>query len=458
MSIGEDRIRNFRSLTQFSNHEEALNLLKKLASHVIPIMNNRNWRVGSLEEFLPDQANLLGINVNHGQKICIRLRPHYNQSRFYDFDHLIETMLHELTHIKFGPHDSSFYNLLDELNDEYDVLLTQGFTGGGFFSDGKRVGEGISHNVSPALARQKALEAAEKRRKTERIMTNGGRRLGGSSGGYGLPTRELAAMAAERRTRDNFWCGSEQNRSGIKKPTVGSTTTRPDVKATTSKSSPIGSQWTCSQCTFINRPMALQCDVCLAERPLDNGTSSYLPEPVIKKPTVGSTTTRPNVKATTSKSSPIGSQWTCSQCTFINRPMASQCDVCLTERPLDNGTSSYLPEPVIKKPTVGSTTTRPNVKATTSKSSPIGIPTEKLPGMKGSQWTCSQCTFINRPMASQCDVCLTERPPDNDTSSYLPEPDVDDLISDAFHWDCPKCTFRNTPDIIICLGCDYLKN
>ncbi|PKC75495.1 WLM-domain-containing protein [Rhizophagus irregularis] len=320
-------------------------------------MNNRNWRVGSLEEFLPDQANLLGINVNHGQKICIRLRPHYNQSRFYDFDHLIETMLHELTHIKFGPHDSSFYNLLDELNDEYDVLLTQGFTGGGFFSDGKRVGEGISHNVSPALARQKALEAAEKRRKTERIMTNGGRRLGGSSGGYGLPTRELAAMAAERRTRDNFWCGSEQNRSGIKKPTVGSTTTRPDVKATTSKSSPIGSQ------------------------PLDNGTSSYLPEPVIKKPTVGSTTTRPNVKATTSKSSPIG-----------------------------------------------------------------------------SQWTCSQCTFINRPMASQCDVCLTERPPDNDTSSYLPEPDVDDLISDAFHWDCPKCTFRNTPDIIICLGCDYLKN
>ncbi|PKK72393.1 WLM-domain-containing protein, partial [Rhizophagus irregularis] len=327
---------------------------------VIPIMNNRNWRVGSLEEFLPDQANLLGINVNHGQKICIRLRPHYNQSRFYDFDHLIETMLHELTHIKFGPHDSSFYNLLDELNDEYDVLLTQGFTGGGFFSDGKRVGEGISHNVSPALARQKALEAAEKRRKTERIMTNGGRRLGGSSGGYGLPTRELAAMAAERRTRDNFWCGS--------------------------------------------------------------------------------------------------SQWTCSQCTFINRPMASQCDVCLTERPLDNGTSSYLPEPVIKKPTVGSTTTRPNVKATTSKSSPIGIPTEKLPGMKGSQWTCSQCTFINRPMASQCDVCLTERPPDNDTSSYLPEPDVDDLISDPFHWDCPKCTFRNTPDIIICLGCDYLKN
>ncbi|RGB41849.1 WLM domain-containing protein [Rhizophagus diaphanus] len=489
MSIGEVRIGNFRSLTQFPNHEEALNLLKKLASHVKPIMDKRNWRVGSLEEFLPNQENLLGVNVNHGQIIRIRLRPHNHQSRFYDFDHLIGTMLHELTHIEFGPHDSSFYKLLDELNDEYDILLAQGFTGDGFFSDGKRVGEGISHNVSPALARQKALEAAEKRRKTERIMTNGGRKLGGGSGGYGLTTRELAAMAAERRIRDNFWCGNEQNRSGIKKPTVGSTTTRPNVKATTSKSSPIrippeklpgmkGSQWTCSQCTFINRPMASQCDVCLAERPSDNGTSSYLPEPVIidvggrsgtKKPTVGSTTTRPNGKATIGippEKLPgmKGSQWTCSQCTFTNRPMASQCDVCLAERPPDNDTSSYLPEPVIiddgdrsgiKKSTVGSTTTRPNVEAT------IRIPTETLPGMKGSQWTCSQCTFINRPMASQCDACLAERPSDNDTSSYSPEPviiDDGDFFSDPFRWDCPKCTFRNAPDIIMCLGCDFLKN
>jgi hypothetical protein len=34
MNIGEDRINNFRSLTEFSNHGEALNLLKKIASHV----------------------------------------------------------------------------------------------------------------------------------------------------------------------------------------------------------------------------------------------------------------------------------------------------------------------------------------------------------------------------------------------------------------------------------------
>lgn len=189
------------------------------------------------------------------------------------------------------------------------------------------------------MARQKALEAAEKRRKIEGLMTNGGRRLGGSSERIGLTIRELAAMAAERRKRDNFWCGNERNRSGVKKPTVSSTTTRPNVNATSSN--------------------------------------------------------------------------------------------------------------------------RPNVNATTSKSSPIRIPTEKLPGMKGSQWTCSQCTFINRPMALQCDVCLAERPPDNDASSYLPEPviiDDDDLFSDPFHWGCPRCTFKNAPDIIMCLGCDYLKN
>src|SRR5436305_1330312 len=116
--------------------------------------------------------------------------------------------LFRLTHIEVGPHDVRFYKLLDELNDEYDDLLAKGYSGEGFFSNGYRVGQGISHSVSPALARQKALEAAEKRRKIEGLMTKGGKRLGGGDR-YGLSLRELAAMAAERRRRDNLWCGNE---------------------------------------------------------------------------------------------------------------------------------------------------------------------------------------------------------------------------------------------------------
>lgn len=37
-------------------------------------MEKRRWRVGKLAEFFPDNGGLLGLNVNRGQKILIRLR------------------------------------------------------------------------------------------------------------------------------------------------------------------------------------------------------------------------------------------------------------------------------------------------------------------------------------------------------------------------------------------------
>ncbi|CAI2164250.1 7336_t:CDS:2 [Funneliformis geosporum] len=277
----EDRIDYYRALTKYSNHEEALQLLKKLATHVRPIMKKRNWRVGTLEEFWPAERGLLGVNKNSGETICIRLRTPYDERRFYDFDDLIGTILHELTHIECGPHDAAFYKLLDELNDEYDDLMVKGF---GFLNDGYQLGQGISHNVSPALAQQRALEAAEKRRKIEGIMTKGGIRLGGGNRS-GLSLRELAAMAAERRRRDNIWCGNDI-KNGIKHNNNnlgainGTSSVVRNPRSTSAVKIPPnkipGLSWTCSLCTFVNRPMALQCDVCLAEKIHTNE-----PEPVI---------------------------------------------------------------------------------------------------------------------------------------------------------------------------------
>ncbi|CAG8827085.1 15169_t:CDS:2, partial [Gigaspora rosea] len=55
----DERIFNFRSLERYPNHAEALELLKKLASHVKPIMQKHNWKVGALEEFFPEDKRLL---------------------------------------------------------------------------------------------------------------------------------------------------------------------------------------------------------------------------------------------------------------------------------------------------------------------------------------------------------------------------------------------------------------
>lgn len=74
---------------------EALLILRKIASLVKPIMRQRAWSVGTLCEFYPNQRNLLGLNVNAGQKICLRLRYPSDQRQFLPIEQVVDTMLHE---------------------------------------------------------------------------------------------------------------------------------------------------------------------------------------------------------------------------------------------------------------------------------------------------------------------------------------------------------------------------
>ena len=100
-----------------------------------------------------------------------------------------------MTHNVHGPHDDAFYKYLAGLESEYEDLRRSGYAGEGFHSRGIRLGAGTSHNLPPHLARLKALEAAEKRK---RAGDAGGRLLGGGNGGIlgggrkQLTPRELA--------------------------------------------------------------------------------------------------------------------------------------------------------------------------------------------------------------------------------------------------------------------------
>lgn len=100
---------------------------------------------------------------------------------------------YQLTHNVHGPHDEKFYKFLSELEDEYEALKRSGYAGEGFHSKGHRVGENVSHNVPPHIARARALEAAEKRRRLGGML-GGSRRLGGSVVRRDLSPRELAAQ------------------------------------------------------------------------------------------------------------------------------------------------------------------------------------------------------------------------------------------------------------------------
>lgn len=107
----------------------ALDLLHRIADQVQPIMEKRKWSVGTLAEFYPKQKNLLGININMGQTIRIRLRYAHDETRFMPYEELVCTMLHELSHIVRGPHDNIFWDLYHELRDECEELMARRIVG-----------------------------------------------------------------------------------------------------------------------------------------------------------------------------------------------------------------------------------------------------------------------------------------------------------------------------------------
>eukprot|EP00429_Kryptoperidinium_foliaceum_P066174 CAMPEP_0176063824 /NCGR_PEP_ID=MMETSP0120_2-20121206/31833_1 /TAXON_ID=160619 /ORGANISM="Kryptoperidinium foliaceum, Strain CCMP 1326" /LENGTH=659 /DNA_ID=CAMNT_0017397399 /DNA_START=53 /DNA_END=2032 /DNA_ORIENTATION=+ len=111
---------------------EAEKLLQRLATDpgIIDIMKSRRFQVGILTEMSPLEAqermakrgtpnmDLLGYNQNAGEMIVLRLRTD-SLKGFRPYHDLINTLIHELTHNVWGPHDQNFWQLYGELKAQY---------------------------------------------------------------------------------------------------------------------------------------------------------------------------------------------------------------------------------------------------------------------------------------------------------------------------------------------------
>ncbi|MCJ1272559.1 hypothetical protein MMC21_000345 [Puttea exsequens] len=413
---------------------EALRTLRKVASLVKPIMRQRGWHVRILTEFYPEEKNLLGLNHNRGQKICLRLRHAGDERQFLPLEQVTDTMLHELCHIVFGPHDEHFHRLWDQLRNEYEALLRKGYTGEGFLSQGYKLGGG---RIPMHEARRRARASAEKRKV---LSAGSGQKLGGAPVKRGQDIRKVIVDAVERRATITKGCSGsgmskdrevelvqETNKNGFR--TKAEEDDADELAIMTayidlvqederekwgnsyvppSKENPTGSQGGPS------KPKQGY------QAPSAKARSSPNP-PILSTTKPRSTSSIPTrTKPPSPQPSPPQRQpsqtWTCDICTLVNPSTYLVCDACSTERPLSSfskptsSLSPQAPQQPRRTATTPSTQAIPtsirdsnakkavksimSLEATMSKqpSKPIGWICSQCDNfMESEWWTCARC-------------------------------------------------------------------
>ncbi|KAI0260238.1 WLM domain-containing protein [Gloeopeniophorella convolvens] len=312
---------SYEHLKGLPRADQALPFLQKIASRVKPIMRKHGWKLPVLAEFFPDDPHLVGMHINMGQKILLRLRPAWAPDTFYAEEDVVHVMLHELTHNVHGPHDQTFYKFLSGLEEEYYELKRTGYAGEGFFSNGRRLGGGVPQSVPAYVARQRATDAAERRRRAGNVTgTNGPVRLGGGNlASLGLTPRELAVLAADMRAADEKTCAS------------GTVAQREAEKAARDSHHNDAIDLTGEFYVFDDDEIiVIEDDTPSGSRGSSSATSAgHRPHP----PKINNDT-RPRPPPVNAASRPTDpSSWTCSTCTLVNESHSLQCDACLAVRP-----------------------------------------------------------------------------------------------------------------------------
>ncbi|KAK0466834.1 WLM-domain-containing protein [Desarmillaria tabescens] len=114
------RFHQLLPLPHLPNPASAHNLLQRLSDDpaIQHIMQQHQFSVGVLTELAPhEHPELLGLNVNAGQQIKLRLRTD-RYDGFRTYKEVRRVLCHELTHNVWGDHDNNFKELNSKLNRE----------------------------------------------------------------------------------------------------------------------------------------------------------------------------------------------------------------------------------------------------------------------------------------------------------------------------------------------------
>ncbi|KAI0881640.1 WLM-domain-containing protein [Annulohypoxylon maeteangense] len=397
---------SFSHLAKFPREAEALQILKKVASLVKPMMRARGWKVGQLTEFYPEQHNLLGLNIGRGQRICLRLRYHSDCNQFVPIEQVIDTMLHELAHNVHGPHDEKFHALWNQLREEHESLIMKGYTGEGFLSAGHRLG---GRKIPMDEARRLARASAEKRRT---LNTGSGQRLGGAAPGPSQDIRRVIVGAVERRNNSLRGCAND-NRPQNEIQQIADTATkngfRTQAEEDAANDAAIAQAlWELVQEEEMAKKGKNYVPPSSSIQTWDHGggsSSNSAPGP--SRPSGQSRKPEKSVNRGDGRST-----WTCDICTLVNPTSFLCCDACGTERG-EKITQNLAGRSTKGRPTVIDLTQSPSANkrnASTSKSTSRPIAGPAIPHSTkppAPTWTCSFCGRVRDKQWWSCDLCGT---------------------------------------------------
>ncbi|TVY44583.1 DNA-dependent metalloprotease [Lachnellula occidentalis] len=419
-------VSEYSHLKKFSRGDEALQKLKKIASLVKPIIRARNWRVGVLAEFYPDDKNLLGINQNRGQKICLRLRYPGDKDQFIPHEQVVDTMLHELAHNEIGPHNAAFHALWDQLRKEFDALMSKGYTGEGFMSDGHKLGG--AGRIPMTEARRVARAAAERRRT---LSSGSGQKLGGRPVLAGTDIRKVIVDAIERRSTVLKGCGSGEARDEKEIKDMADQATQNGFKTKADEDAANDRAISQAMWELVQEDQKKEYGddyiASTAENPSGNGAGQIGPSKPLK---AGPSSSTSQSKSSSSKTIKAESSASASQ------PKAGP------SRQPPKHVSRLVTESTSKKPQhVSKPVSKPVAKPVAKPVVSISAPD---PGPAVNGWTCNACTLHNPLNYLSCDACTTERPPE--VTKKIAEAERKKVTTTqpaglkSSTWTCRKCT------------------
>ncbi|KFZ12836.1 hypothetical protein V501_04037 [Pseudogymnoascus sp. VKM F-4519 (FW-2642)] len=395
-----------------------MNTLQRAASLVKPIMRAHNFKVGLLAEFLPKERGLLGLNTGGGKMIHIRLRHATDPTQFFTFQMVIDSVLHELSHNRFGPHDANFHALWDQLRDEYYALMQSGFTGDAFLShghllSGKRIRQDKARRIArtaiadsrkkPSLTvNRKLVEAGPKPSMDARSTLTGafGRMQIAQGCGCDMSKAEQKALVAaagvnvvkyrvekddanEVAIQEALWELAQEERASSSKQKGASQDSAATKRERQSINHPSSSH---------NYDSSSK-----SSKPYDSD-SEYSEDPSFSKPP------SQYVQLVDEEF------WQCETCTLINKEEDIECDACGTARP---GTEPP-PKATSSKPPSKAAEKKTTFKYPPTKSLARNRPFSSRAGSsrqvaKSGPWQCA-CSLINKEGRVCCAACGIARP------------------------------------------------